>query len=392
MVRFRALLVGCFCLFGIVACTTKTPSCSDESTIGLVKKILYEQLLEGEARAAVSQEKFNQVVRLDFPAPTRSDEKIGLFECSAKLVVNTSAGVSGPFEEKVRALIMAGVLSGALDQVLQGVNKEKREFTIELAYSSQLVDGRQLVRTGGMSRKDAVLLNAFAGSHGVPQQAAPSAPTAAPSPTQAPAAPMQPLPAVCTNDKSGAYSDAAKCDKWLGQQLTVANERVVQLNSEWVARSGPGSESLASDSHSKYLRQLNEECPISRVTDESERLTSSARDLACRVEFVNARIAALQEALSKLPVKAAQPTPAAPSPDQLAAELKDQDTRLNAVYQAAIAKVEGDKRTALRMEQRAWIRDRDARCGTAPDTSMPGKYERCAITETKKRADELGRM
>lgn len=389
-------LIACAAVAGLVGCTTKPPSCNDESTVGLVKKILYEQLLDGDARAAVSQEKFNQIVRLDYPAPTRSDEKIGLLECSANLVVNTSAGVGGPFEEKVRVLIVAGVFSGELDQLMQGVNKEKREFTIELTYSSQLVEGRQLVRTGGMSRKDAVLLNAFAGSHGVPQQAVLSAPTATPSPAQAPAAPEQPLPAVCTNDKSGAYADAAKCDQWLGQQLTAANERVVQLNSEWVARSGPGSESLASDSHSKYLRHLNEECPVGRVADDSERVASSARDKACRVELVNARINALQEALTKLPVKAAQPaptpTPAPASPDQLAAELKAQDTRLNVAYQAAMARLTEAQRESLRLAQRQWIRDRDAKCGSSPNLDAPGRYETCSIEFTRQRADELGRM
>ncbi|MDD2060604.1 lysozyme inhibitor LprI family protein [Pseudomonas sp. GD03860] len=75
------------------------------------------------------------------------------------------------------------------------------------------------------------------------------------------------------------------------------------------------------------------------------------------------------------------------------AEIKRQDTRLNAAYKAAMASLEAEQQGKLRDVQRLWIKYRDANCGlyfgltggTIDQLNGAG----CVLSMTKDRADEL---
>ncbi|MEG1042572.1 MAG: lysozyme inhibitor LprI family protein [Pseudomonas sp.] len=75
------------------------------------------------------------------------------------------------------------------------------------------------------------------------------------------------------------------------------------------------------------------------------------------------------------------------------AEIKRQDTRLNAAYKSAMAGLEAEQQGKLRDAQRQWIKYRDANCklyysltgGTIDQLNGAG----CVLEMTKARADEL---
>jgi uncharacterized protein YecT (DUF1311 family) len=74
-----------------------------------------------------------------------------------------------------------------------------------------------------------------------------------------------------------------------------------------------------------------------------------------------------------------------------------EDARLNRVYQALMARLKPAQRLALRNEQRAWIKDRDAECMPFYDETQYGQLgkldgEECITARTRFRADELARI
>ncbi|WP_034160932.1 lysozyme inhibitor LprI family protein [Sphingomonas sp. ERG5] len=76
------------------------------------------------------------------------------------------------------------------------------------------------------------------------------------------------------------------------------------------------------------------------------------------------------------------------------AELKAQDAQLNAAYRVAMNKRTPNRRSALRTEQRAWIKQRDAQCnegavgGTIDLVDVPS----CILEETIRRRIALQSM
>ena len=78
----------------------------------------------------------------------------------------------------------------------------------------------------------------------------------------------------------------------------------------------------------------------------------------------------------------------------LGAELKRQDERLNASYQAALAQLGNDDQSTLRSRQRAWLAGRDAGCEQKAEpnkggTLYPIVYGQCLLDKTIERAGWL---
>ncbi|PIB94781.1 hypothetical protein CSW62_20350 [Caulobacter sp. FWC2] len=74
-----------------------------------------------------------------------------------------------------------------------------------------------------------------------------------------------------------------------------------------------------------------------------------------------------------------------------------EDARLNRVYKALMARLKPAQRLALRDEQRAWIKDRDAACLPYYDETQYGQQgkvdgEECIIDRTILRANALARI
>jgi uncharacterized protein YecT (DUF1311 family) len=81
-----------------------------------------------------------------------------------------------------------------------------------------------------------------------------------------------------------------------------------------------------------------------------------------------------------------------------ARDFRAADARLNARYRAALARLSADKAARLRVEQRAWLRQRDAACRKAVKdfeggSIWPLEYFACreAATETRTRVLERWR-
>ncbi len=75
----------------------------------------------------------------------------------------------------------------------------------------------------------------------------------------------------------------------------------------------------------------------------------------------------------------------------------DEDARLNRVYKALMARLKPAQRLALRDEQRAWIKDRDAECLPYYDETQYGRQgkmdgEECMTDRTIVRANALARI
>jgi uncharacterized protein YecT (DUF1311 family) len=72
-------------------------------------------------------------------------------------------------------------------------------------------------------------------------------------------------------------------------------------------------------------------------------------------------------------------------------EYEFQDKRLNKAYQARMATLGKDGKTALRLVQRKWIADRDRQCAAdeAPGQGQRLETNDCSLEMTAKRAAEL---
>lgn len=80
----------------------------------------------------------------------------------------------------------------------------------------------------------------------------------------------------------------------------------------------------------------------------------------------------------------------------LGAELERQDARLNQAYKMVMNRLPQKRKTALRMSQRKWIRDRDAKCKRAYDAAGGGtasglELQGCKTSETIRRTIFLER-
>ncbi len=71
-------------------------------------------------------------------------------------------------------------------------------------------------------------------------------------------------------------------------------------------------------------------------------------------------------------------------------EMAAQDARLNKAYQQVMHQLDSDpgKKTALRNEQRSWLKKRDYDCKVDGNTIDDG----CLVTKTAVRANELEKM
>lgn len=71
-------------------------------------------------------------------------------------------------------------------------------------------------------------------------------------------------------------------------------------------------------------------------------------------------------------------------------EFASQDARLNKAYQQVMRQLAKtpDRRLALRMEQRSWLKARDYECKVDQETISSS----CLVTKTATRANELERM
>lgn len=79
--------------------------------------------------------------------------------------------------------------------------------------------------------------------------------------------------------------------------------------------------------------------------------------------------------------------------DCMAAEIKQQDVRLNKAYKAAMTAIEDDKTGQLQNVQRMWIKYRDTNCGFVGSLTG-GTIDRinagaCVLEMTRTRAQEL---
>lgn len=81
--------------------------------------------------------------------------------------------------------------------------------------------------------------------------------------------------------------------------------------------------------------------------------------------------------------------------DIAATEFAAADKRLNTNYKAAMERLDAAKKATLRTAQRAWIKERDAKCAPDPDEGIgPGSMgelnaKGCATAMTSARAAEL---
>ena len=127
----------------LAGCAEKGPTCSDESTVGVVKKIYWEAMttaLFAGANAAAIQKEIESATSVEVRSvrTVGKDEKIGLTSCEASLSVK----VPTKFANAVSA--PGNPLSMAVQSVSVTVNADRLEKDIQ--YTSQMTDDGKQVR------------------------------------------------------------------------------------------------------------------------------------------------------------------------------------------------------------------------------------------------------
>lgn len=75
------VIIG-FTLF-VTACTPTPPKCSDDATLGLIRKILFDQL---NLDIDPTKEEIRDAFKIEYPRATSLDEKVKKYNCQAQLL------------------------------------------------------------------------------------------------------------------------------------------------------------------------------------------------------------------------------------------------------------------------------------------------------------------
>ncbi len=134
----RQAICGFVLLVYLTGCAPSTPPCSDERTIGLVKRVLADSLKEGVADINRRPEKLLAVVSFEVLAIRHAgtDEKVGKFSCEADAHIKLPA-------DRTTQVIDFPRFKSALDDPRGRVRViADRSLSADIKFTSQLTDDK----------------------------------------------------------------------------------------------------------------------------------------------------------------------------------------------------------------------------------------------------------
>jgi uncharacterized protein YecT (DUF1311 family) len=251
--KFYVIIMSIIMAALILGCSKQVPKCSDDDTITLARKIIFDQIGGSEG---LTDKEIQENMKFALPRATGHDEKIKKYSCEAKLIAGNT-------------------------------------IELPISYASQLDDqGQHIVSVGGISRGDLfVVLSAIKESL---------------IKTRSPKSEAIPEPAKATPSASTAPT--------------------------------PPEENAAQHSQSSSVEQSG---------------LCKGLDLSITAEQI----------------------------DCLERKYSAADKELNDIYKQTMSKLDGSRRTALKKEQIAWIKEKETKCAQAGKEMEGGTLETVMIKD-----------
>jgi hypothetical protein len=129
-------------IVGMHGCGTKTPSCSDEDTIKLVKETFHQALIDSATAAGIDNSVTNNIfnklgVNVSAITTASHDEKIGKYQCNASFETK----LSGKSAQIINTPLFKMNIKSDLS--LSQVKVADDSITNDIQYSSQLTDDKK---------------------------------------------------------------------------------------------------------------------------------------------------------------------------------------------------------------------------------------------------------
>jgi len=191
--KFYMAILTIFLAVLILGCSKQVPKCSDDDTITLVRKIIFDQIGGSEG---LTDKEIQENMKFALPRATAHDEKIKKYSCEAKLIAGNT-------------------------------------IELPISYASQLDDqGQHIVSVGGISRGDLlVVLSAIKES--LIKTRAPKS-EAIPEPAKAtPSAPAAPAPPEENADQHNQSSSVEQSGLCRGLDLSITAEQIECLERKY---------------------------------------------------------------------------------------------------------------------------------------------------------------
>ncbi len=174
-------------LFG---CSKQAPKCSDDATITLARKIIYDQIGGSEG---LTEKEIKENMKFELPRATAHDEKIKKYSCEAKLIAGDA-------------------------------------YQLPIIYESQLDDKAQhIVSVGGIGRGDLLAVHS-AIKESLSKSRAPKN-EATPAPAQT--VPVTPAPPAAPAVQQNQSSSVEQSDICKGLDLSITSEQIECLDRKY---------------------------------------------------------------------------------------------------------------------------------------------------------------
>lgn len=150
-----------------VAMSQTPPSCSDKRTQKLVVQEIRDRVVPGNHYRSIDLRVYTSHIKLDRPTPTSFQKDIKKFNCTAVIVVDAMHGgdqYGKAIMTNPQALYDAGSSVAELERFMERgmtITNEMRTYSIQIAYSSMIIDGAQQVVVSPVHQIPALLIGSF---------------------------------------------------------------------------------------------------------------------------------------------------------------------------------------------------------------------------------------
>ena len=218
VVIFAAVIVTMF-----LGCSKQAPKCSDDETVTLVRKIIFDQIGGSEG---LSEKEIKDNMKIEYPRASAQDDKIKKYSCEAKLIAGDA-------------------------------------YQLPITYESQLDDkGQHIVSVGGIMRGDLMAVKSAIIESLSKTRAPKGAPTPAPEPPAAPAEQQKQSSSVeqsgiCTGLDLSVTSEQIEC---LERKYTAADKELNNIYKQTMSRLADSRKSALKKEQVAWIKERESKC------------------------------------------------------------------------------------------------------------------------------------